>query len=518
MKQASLLLATMLHGGVAATTAPLMASTTPLTLTTAPLATPAVLENCLPDPVSSLVAAVTLAVLSMLVVAGLVWMLASIPEAPSRALPPQVTAASTSLSSRGRRLDTLDGLRTVLVMYVVVYHVRWALPAVLAPWFQLGHWAVQFFFVLSGFVVACGHEAAVDADHPIGVDMARKMAVRRLTRLCPPYFAALLGVAAVAAYRGGGQPFLAWPIQALFLQSLLPVRVCGPLDVGHWSQNFLPFAANGEGWFVSAVLICSLCFPVIHKFLPRGGFRATLWALLLVVVARAVPTLMTMAGRFPVDAYTFAPVRLLEFIAGVLSAQLCREMPAHAADFGGWDWIFDASLLCAMLPVWTLGHWHRWATCEANHGDFFLTGVFCLTCIAARCMAEQRSDSLESAGRARSLDGHCLMRPSQADEEGKERGCEIQCGLRCGSGSPLAGLLASHVLVAPAMYSYQAYIFQEVFIAALTLLPRPQLLRLWWLPVPLTWGAAALSVHFLEEPLKRAVEARLAAAAQRSKA
>jgi len=469
---------------------------------------PGVWEHCLPDPVSSLGAGVMLAVVLMSIIAALAWALAGIPEALGRALPlhgAPPTVGSPLLQGRARRLDmrALDGMRTVLVMYIVIYHVRWALPPAVAPWFQTGHWAVQFFFVLSGFVAACGYEASA-GERSIEVDVARTMAVRRLTRLCLPYFVALLGVAAMVAFRGGGQPFLAWPIQALLLQSLLPVKVCGPLDVGHWSQNFLPFSANGTGWFVSAILITSLCFPAIYNARPRGGFLATLSALVLVIVGRSVPTLLCMAGWCPFDTYAFAPVRLLEFAAGVLAAQLFREMPAWAAECGAWDWIFDASLLCAAVPVYFLGSWPSWALSENSHGDYFLTAVFCLTCIAARGLASQQGD----AGESRGIDGHCLLRSKE--DETKERGCECQFGVRSFSGSPLSGLLCSRVLVAPAVYSYQAYVYQEIFITGLGLLSQEQIFRFWWLPVPLTWTAAAISVHLLEEPLKRVVEARIA--------
>jgi len=171
---------------------------------------PGVWENCVPDPVASLGAAVVLAVVLMIGIATLAWALAGI---PGRALPlpsAHPTVASPLLQGRGRTLDmrALDGLRTVLVMYIVIYHVRWALPPALAPWFQTGHWAVQFFFVLSGYVATCAHEASA-GERSIEVDTARTMAVRRLTRLCLPYFVALLGVAAVVAFRGGGEPFLA---------------------------------------------------------------------------------------------------------------------------------------------------------------------------------------------------------------------------------------------------------------------------------------------------------------------
>lgn len=437
-----------------------------------------VMEDCLPDPVGSFSAAMVLSVALMTMIAALVWILAAIPEAASRMplqhLGSRLSASSPLLHGSARRLDVLDGLRTVLVLYIVIYHVRWALPPMLAPWFSQGHWAVQFFFVLSGFV------AAISArDQNIGMDAARTMTVRRLTRLCPAYFLALLGVAAVAYCRGGGEPFLAWPLQALMLQSLMPVKICGAVDAGHWSQNFLPYSANGTGWFVSAIVIVSLCFPLLHNARPRGGFKFTLATLVLVIAARAVPTLLTIEGWCPFDAYVFAPVRLLEFAAGMLSAQLYKEMPNAAVEFQGWDWIFDASLCAAAVPIWFLGHWHSWATVEGSHGDFFLTGIFCLTCVAARGMAEPQHKAAESEEKM---------------------------------GSPLAALLSSSVLVKPALYSYQAYVYQEIFISVLGIQTPATIARFWWLPVPLTWAAAVVSVHLLEEPLKQCVEARLATA------
>lgn len=371
------------------------------------------------------------------------------------------------------------------------------------PILLLGPLGGSILFVLSGFVAAYVHQCAASGPSDFDVDTTRKLVVRRLTRLCPAYFAALLLVAGVIAHRGGGEPFLAWPVQALLLQSLMPVTVCGPWDTGHWSHNFLPFSANGEGWFVSAILIASLCFPLLHNIRPRNGFWATLRALLFVTMLRSTPTFLTMAGWCPFSTYVFAPVRVLEFSAGMLGAQLFQEMPVWMAECGAWDWIFDASLFCAGIPIWFLGYWHSWAACESMHGDFFLTIVFCVTCMSARGVAEQ---SAECGSRA--VQAHFLLRPC----EEKERGCECQCGVRSFGGAPLSGLLTSKLLVLPAMYSYQAFIFQEIFCAGLAMLP--VYLRLWWIPVTAPWVVAVLSVHCLEEPLRCLVEARLRASQQ----
>jgi len=67
-----------------------------------------------------------------------------------------------------RRIDSLDGLRGIAVFGVLLYHyfVRWADPSngpVLYPWgnqwagfalFRAGHYGVELFFVISGFVIS----------------------------------------------------------------------------------------------------------------------------------------------------------------------------------------------------------------------------------------------------------------------------------------------------------------------------------------------------------------------------
>mmetsp|Transcript_117474 Transcript_117474/g.184750 ORF Transcript_117474/g.184750 Transcript_117474/m.184750 type:complete len:510 (+) Transcript_117474:92-1621(+) len=466
---------------------------------------PMVVEYCIPEGIYSFQTAISLTVLCMIFLSCLVWWLASIPQtsdSDSQTIAAREVARPL-LRGRLRRLDALEGLRTLLVMYVLIYHVRWALPVFLKPYFYWGHWAVQFFFVLSGFVAAYAHEFSADGPIDFSFEKTRVLVIRRLTRLCPAYFAALLGLAVIVALRGGGEPFLAWPVQALLLQSLMPMTVCGPIDTRHWSRNFLPFSANGEGWFVSAILVASLLFPLLHNMRPRNGCWATLRALMAVICLRSVPTLVATAGWSPIDLYTFAPIRVLEFASGMLSAQLYREMPTWITECGAWDWIFDASLLYAMIPLWLLGYWQSWATHESMHGDFFLTGIFCVTCMSARGLAEQSAESCSKA-----LQASFLVRPC----EEKERGCECQCGVRSIGGAPLSGILASRLFTAPAAYSYSAYIFQEIFIASFTLLPL--YVRLWWLPITLPWIAAVFSLHFLEEPLKRCVEAWLRASRQ----
>lgn len=93
-------------------------------------------------------------------------------------------------SLASRRIDSLDGLRGIAVFGVLLYHyfVRWADPSngpVLYPWgnqwaefalFRAGHYGVELFFVISGFVIS------MTLNRCSGIV---EFAIRRYTRLGP---------------------------------------------------------------------------------------------------------------------------------------------------------------------------------------------------------------------------------------------------------------------------------------------------------------------------------------------
>jgi len=95
-----------------------------------------------------------------------------------------------------RRMLFADGLRGIAAMWVTLFHLAEgghvdALRAALPRWldtclFAWGHGGVGIFFVLSGFVMALTVErASMDGA------AAGSFVLRRLVRLCPPYWLAI---------------------------------------------------------------------------------------------------------------------------------------------------------------------------------------------------------------------------------------------------------------------------------------------------------------------------------------
>ena len=114
---------------------------------------------------------------------------------PARAAVPAVAG------SPPKWLAGLDGIRGLAALYVVVNHIFLrafpGYPAARAPfwagWFIYGRFAVVVFIVLSGFSLALS-----PARHGWRLDSLSRFAHRRIRRIVPAYWAALVFSLAVA--------------------------------------------------------------------------------------------------------------------------------------------------------------------------------------------------------------------------------------------------------------------------------------------------------------------------------
>merc|ERR1719230_204198 len=117
----------------------------------------------------------------------------------------------------------------------------------------MGFSGMQFFFIVSGFVLCYVSQGKRD-HYDLGAGAA--FLLHRVVRLGPPFYVALCWLSLIS---GGEEqlPFVAWPIDAAFAQSLVPIKLC---DGPH-----LPLAALGIAWFTSAILVLSACFPFLFN-------------------------------------------------------------------------------------------------------------------------------------------------------------------------------------------------------------------------------------------------------------
>lgn len=174
---------------------------------------------------------------------------------------------STEYLASKPRYEILDGLRGVAAILVVLFH----LFETYTPWgsqqhINHGYLAVDFFFILSGFVIGYAYDDRWDRM------TTWSFFKRRLVRLHPMV---LMGtVVGACMYYFGSEAFPmvltvpAWKFWLCFVMGLLMIP-CGPsLDIRGW-QEFNSF--NGPNWSLTFEYIANILYVFVFRHLPKWG-------------------------------------------------------------------------------------------------------------------------------------------------------------------------------------------------------------------------------------------------------
>jgi peptidoglycan/LPS O-acetylase OafA/YrhL len=210
--------------------------------------------------------------------------------------------------TRGRRfIAEVDGLRFVAISAVVLYHLsqhtltRYMAGASVQPQesllpklLDLGHYGVQLFFVLSGFLLALPF-----AKWRLGLGdkpSLRAYYLRRLTRLEPPYIIATLllfvGPPLVASWMSDGWSL--WPnlLASLVYQHNLIFGKMSPINPVTWSLEIevqfymlapalaVVFSIGNTIARRAALFVFMLAVPLVRSLFPPGmesSYNSILW-------------------------------------------------------------------------------------------------------------------------------------------------------------------------------------------------------------------------------------------------
>ena len=162
------------------------------------------------------------------------------------------------MSSSGQRENQpLTALRGVASVWVVGHHVQpfWFanVPSGIASVLWMGHTAVDIFFVLSGFILACVYGA-------LPLNRAPLFWLRRLCRIYPLHLAVLGtlgGMTLGAVLLGVSHASHDWKslgVGALLLQPFLP-------ELSSW---------NRPTWSLGIELLCYAVFPAVALLFGRA--------------------------------------------------------------------------------------------------------------------------------------------------------------------------------------------------------------------------------------------------------
>ncbi len=214
--------------------------------------------------------------------------------------------------SGGERLPSLTGLRFAAAFLVFCVHV--SISGALGPSqaqrafhraVGAGAVGVSFFFVLSGFVMTWSARPT---------DTAARFWRRRAVKIYPNYLVALvftLVSLAVTAHAAG---------VSVVVPNVLLVQ-------SWWWDPGVHFGANSVSWSLACEAFFYLLFPWLLPRLVRIR-PERLWAA-AASCAVAVFCVPAVAAALPADrrywfVYVFPPVRLLEFVLGIVMALIVR--------------------------------------------------------------------------------------------------------------------------------------------------------------------------------------------------
>lgn len=179
---------------------------------------------------------------------------------------------------RRQHFVTLDALRGIAALVVVVHHYYWSGLGG-TRFFYHGPLAVDFFFILSGMVVAHSYESALQSGR---LDFGT-FALKRVIRLLPMLWLSVALAALIATGSGSMTPA---DVVAPLLAGLLSLP--DPTS-GNATLNLL----NPPAWSLFFEMLASLGFALV---VPRLSTRALAWS--VAALGLAFGAYLTMTGEF----------------------------------------------------------------------------------------------------------------------------------------------------------------------------------------------------------------------------
>ena len=262
------------------------------------------------------------------------------------------TIDNSILPDGGRQIDALTSLRFFAAFYVLILHsgshavvAAVQAPGIVSNFLANGYLGVNFFFVLSGFILAYIYQGRLRGSY-LSYSTSN-YAIARFARVYPVYVLALLLTIPVVPW---GHSWNTLP-QFLLLQCWLPPAASDVYTLGN---------DNGPAWTLSIELFFYLAFPVLIKWAERLRTPQIFWVIAGICCLMVWFRLPAMgAGRegwqvpYRWQAYVPLPIsRTPEFLYGVLLGILFRRgiLPVRPLSLYLAGALTFATLCCSILP------------------------------------------------------------------------------------------------------------------------------------------------------------------------
>jgi peptidoglycan/LPS O-acetylase OafA/YrhL len=221
-------------------------------------------------------------------------------------------------SNAPRYVPPLTGIRALAALLVLGLHTEQNVPAgldLLLPFFARGYLGVDFFFVLSGFIITHVYLASLSSPSLSAVQI---FLWHRFIRLYPVHITVLAGLVAIVSFVGAAGFALnnpqEWQWKDLLWQLML---------LQAWGMTRSP-GWNAPSWSISAEWFAYLLFPLIAPGLMWVRERGS--ALLIAAAALAAMALLFAMADWTLDTWVGAPALTRVFGEFLCGAALCRAV------------------------------------------------------------------------------------------------------------------------------------------------------------------------------------------------
>jgi peptidoglycan/LPS O-acetylase OafA/YrhL len=286
------------------------------------------------------------------------------------------------MTTRSPNLGNLTGIRFIFALMVIIFHAHtyfgWAefLPLWLYDITLTGYIAVNFFFILSGFILSYTYFSQ-DSDIPI-----KAFYLARFSRIYPVYLVGLLLFLPLIFFR-------TMPDYTVPAAQGGAALLCFLLMIQTWIPIF-SLVFNGQSWSLSAEAFFYACFPFLLKVLKKRSmiqlFSLYFACYAIGMILAATPHFLNLpyaTGLTGPDTpqtgfnaisffFRFNPVlRLPEFILGIVAGLIfINHRNRLAPHTGKLLWIGGIGILAGLIltrhiPVFVMhnGFLSPFATC-----------------------------------------------------------------------------------------------------------------------------------------------------------
>ncbi len=218
------------------------------------------------------------------------------------------------MATTPHRFEVLDSWRGICALMVALLHFEAFSHLKDLPFFNDAYLFVDFFFVLSGFVIAANYQERLANGFGIG-----KFMLLRFGRLYPLYFVVLLALFLIESFHGAGAFSRTDRSVASLFANLFLLQSFGTFQTLSW---------NAPGWSIATEFWTCLLFAITCSFWPKS------MTIIAIAAAAFSLGLIAMFSKFGMNVtYDYGMLRCIAgFSIGVLTFAIWQKLSAFQFD------------------------------------------------------------------------------------------------------------------------------------------------------------------------------------------